>query len=114
MAHENLDGPEICACLEHMAGKAVSKSMGGDMLGDAGPLGRFLQSFPDDLRRYRLVGAPAVSGAGEQIGLRSQPAPVGTQGFQQLLAQGNLAVNATLPTLDANDHTLTIDVADLQ
>jgi hypothetical protein len=39
---------------------------------------------------------------------------MGTQGFQQLLAQGKFAVNATLSPLNTNDHALAIDVADLQ
>ena len=84
--------------------------LGGNMLGDAIPLGRLLYRFPDDLRSDRLIGALAIFRAREQVGLRSQPAPVCAQGLQQFLVQGDLAVNAALSTLLSNDQALTSGV----
>ena len=87
--------------------------MRGDVFRDASTFGGFLNGFPDDLRRNRFIGSPTVFSSRKQVGLRSHPAPVCTQGFQQLLVQGNLAVDAAFAPLDPEDHPLAINVADL-
>ncbi len=42
MPHQNLDRPQVCACLQQMRGEAVAQSVRRDMLFDASFLRCFL------------------------------------------------------------------------
>src|SRR5215217_7021730 len=70
--------------------------------------------LPDHFRGDRGIGTPAVARPRKEIGLRSHPPVVLTERGEERGAQGNLAIAATLPLLDAEHHPLTIDVADFE
>ena len=53
MAHENLDGPEICACLEHMAGKAVSLGVFTSVSDLARKLRRYINAYSANAKPIR-------------------------------------------------------------
>src|SRR5215471_13676531 len=90
----------------------MAKRMRGDVFLDSSTFGGFLHGFPDDLWRNRFIRSPAVFSARKQVSLRSHPASVSTQGFQQLLAQGNLAIDAAFAAFDVQDHPLAVNVTD--
>ena len=48
------------------------------------------------------------------MGLWFHPAPILSQRFQQLWAEGHIAILAALTLLDMNHHPLAVDVADLE
>ena len=73
-----------------------------------------LDGLPNDLGRDRLVGAPAVLRAGEEIRLRAHPAVVLAEGREERRAERHLPIDSALPAFDADDHPLTIDMAHLQ
>jgi hypothetical protein len=76
VAHQHLNGSQVRSLFEHVRRKAVPESMWCDVFLDSGfPCGR-LHGFPNHLGRDRLVSAPAIAGAREQIGSGTHPTPV--------------------------------------
>jgi len=64
-----------------------SASMRMNFLADAGALGRFFASQPDDFGGNRMIGGvPAVAGKQPNGGFAPEAAPVVAQGFQQIRA----------------------------
>src|ERR1017187_9234393 len=59
-------------------------------------------------------GVPAVAGEEPLLRLAPESAPVGTQFFEQLRAEHDIAVLAALALPDMNHHPLAVDVADLE
>ena len=61
-----------------------------------------------------LVSAPTIDRAREEVRLRSHPAVVLTQSRSSVGTERHVAIAATLPSLDMNQHAPAIDVPDLQ
>ena len=99
-----------------MRGKAVAQSVGMDVLVfKAGAFGGLLASVPENLGGDRMTRRmPSVAGEQPVSGLALQPAPVDAQGIEQLGAEHDIAVLASLASPDMNDHPLAVDIADLQ
>src|ERR1019366_8563051 len=114
MAKQYLNGAKVGAGFQHMSCEAVSKQMRRNTLVDAGALARLVHGLPHDLRSDGHICPPVVHRAGEQIGLRLHPAPVLTQSLQQLGAQENIAIAASLALVDMNDHAFAVDIGDLE
>src|ERR1700687_1432752 len=78
-------------------------------------LGSFLTRIPNRFRIDRLIPA-VVAVAWKQPGNRSstQTVTMGTEFFEQFRAEHDIAIFATLATLDTNHHALAIDVSDFQ
>ena len=70
VTHQDLNGSQVRSLFKHVRGKAVPERMRCDVFLDSGCPCGVLHGFPDHLGRDRLVGTPAVAGAGEQISLR--------------------------------------------
>jgi hypothetical protein len=116
MPEQHLDGAQVSAGFEPMSGKAVAQSMGMDVLVlKTGAFGGLLTGAPEDLGGDRMTRRmPSVAGKQPFGGLALQPAPVDAQGIQQLRAEHDVTVFASLASPDMNDHPLAFDVADLQ
>ena len=78
-------------------------------------LGSFLTRIPNRFRIDRLIPAVMVV-AWKQPGNRSstQAVTMCTEFFEQLHTEHDIAIFATLATLDTNHHALAIDVSDFQ
>src|SRR5215468_3988804 len=98
-----------------MSGKAVTKRVGMDGVVEArafsGSLAGVARRFLVD---WIIRSMPTVAGKEPVAGFSWQPAPVLAQFFEQLRAEQDVAVFATLPSANMNDHALAVDVADLQ
>src|ERR1019366_4713797 len=114
MAEQYLDGAQVGAGFQHMCREAVSKQMWRNALVDAGALASLVHGLPHDLRSNGHICPPVVHRAWEQVGLGLHPAPILTQGVQQLGTQENIAVAAALALVDPNDHAFAVDMGDLE
>src|SRR3984957_2468177 len=116
MPQQHLDGAQVGPGFEQMRGKAMTEGVGMDVLVlKASAFGRFLTSGPEHLGGDRMTPRmPSVAGKQPVCGLASESAPVHAQRIQQSLTQHHVAVLASLASPDVNDHTLTVDVADLK
>src|ERR1700693_5583098 len=80
-----------------------------------GAFGGLLAGVPENLGGDRMTRRmPSVAGEQPIGGLAPQPAPVDAQGIEQLGAEHDITVLASLASPDMNDHALAVDIADLQ
>src|SRR6266852_7590322 len=116
MTEQHLDGAQVGAGFEQMCGKAVAQSVGMDVLVfKAGAFGGLLTGVPENLGGDRMTRRmPSIAGEQPVGGLAFQPAPVDTQGIEQLGAEHDIAILAPLAAPNMNDHPLAVDIADLQ
>ena len=74
-----------------------------------------LRGAPQNLGGNRMTRRmPSVAGKQPVGGLAPKPAPVDAQRIEQLRAEHDIAVLASLASADMNDHPLAVDIADLQ
>ena len=86
-----------------------------DLFLDACSLGGFLADVPDGLGIDRLITAVvAVARKQPSAGLAPQAVPMSTQFIEQLGAEHDIAIGASLAALDVNHHPVAVDVADFQ
>src|SRR5437667_10533921 len=99
-----------------MSGKAVAQGMGMNALAlKAGAFGGLLTGAPENLGGDRMTRRmPSVAGKQPVGGLAPKPAPVAAQRIEQLRAEHDIAVLASLASPDMNDHPLAVDIADSQ
>src|SRR6266478_1572923 len=99
-----------------MSGKAVAQGMGMDVLVfKAGALRGLLTGAPENLGRDRMTRRmPPTAGKQPVGGLAPKPAPVDAKGIEQLRAEHEIAILASLASPNMNDHPLAVDVADLE
>jgi hypothetical protein len=116
MSQQHLDGSQVGAGFKQMRGKAVAQSVGMDALVlKTGAFGRLLTGVPENLGGDRMTRRmPSVAGEQPIGGLAFQPAPVHAQSIEQLGAEHDITVLASLASSDMNDHALAVDIADLQ
>ena len=116
MAQQYLDGAQVGAGFEQMCGKAVAQRVRMDVLVlKTGAFGGLLTGMPDDLGGDRMTRrVPSVAGKQPVGGLAPQSAPVDAQFLEQLRAEHDIAVLASLAAPDMDDHPLAVDIADLQ
>ena len=116
MPQQHLDGSQVGTGFEQMSGKAVAQGMGmGVLVFKAGALRGLLTGVPENLGGDRITcRMPSVAGKKPVGGFALQPAPVDAQGIEQLGAEHDIAVLASLASPDMNDHPLAVDIADLQ
>ena len=82
---------------------------------EAGAFSSDLAGRPEDLGGdWITCRMPAVAGKEPLLRLAPETAPVSAQCFEQLRAEHDVAVLATLALPDMNHHPLAVDVADLQ
>src|SRR5712671_3897715 len=98
MTEQHLDGAQVGAGFEQMRGKAVAQSVGMDVLVfKAGAFGGLLTGVPENLGGDRMTRRmPSIAGEQPVGGLALQPAPVGAQRPEQLRAEHDIAVLASL------------------
>src|SRR5450759_3308983 len=81
----------------------------------AGAFGGLLTGSPEDLGGDRITcGMPSVAGNQPVGRLAPEPAPIDAQRIEQLRAEHDIAVLASLAAPDMDDHPLAVDIADLQ
>src|SRR3989454_2226543 len=116
MPQQHLDGAQIGPSFEQMSGKAVTQRMGMDVLVfKAGALRGLLTGTPENLGGDRMTcRMPSVAGKQPVGGLAPKSAPVDAQGVEQLRAEHDISVLASLASPDMNDHPLAVDIADLE
>ena len=77
--------------------------------------GRFSAGRPDDLGGDRMIGGvPAVAGKQPHGGFPPETAPVLAQGFEQILAEHDVAIFPALAALHVDHVARTVDIGDLQ
>ena len=114
VAEQELNRPQVGTRFQQMGRVRVPQRVRGDAFVDPRlPRGQ-AHGLPDHLRRDRRIGPPAVARPREEVGLRSHPAVVLTQGREECGTEGDLAIAAALALLDAEHHALAIDVADFE
>src|SRR6201984_239688 len=98
-----------------MSSKAMTQRVRVDSMAEAGALGGSVTRMPNRFRVDRAIGSmPAVAGKEPVAGFSPQPTPVLAQFFEQLGAEHDIAVFATLSSADMDHHALAVDIADLQ
>src|SRR5262249_3256617 len=71
--------------------------------------------MPKNFGRDRTTsGMPAVAGEQPVGRLVPEPAPVDAEGIEQLGAEHDVAILASLASPDMDEHPLAVDIADLQ
>jgi hypothetical protein len=94
----------------------VTQGMGMDVLVlKTGAFSGLLTGGPENLGGDRITcRMPSVAGKQPVSGLAPQPGPVDAKSIEQLRAEHDIAVLASLASPHRNDHPLAIDIADLQ
>jgi hypothetical protein len=113
MSQQTLNGTEIGTGFQQVSCATVSQGMRRKMFGEAGGSGSMLTRQPHHIGGDGHVGPPTIYRTGEQKGLRLHPAPVDAQRLQQLGAQRNIPVAATLALVNTNHHGLAVDIGPL-
>src|SRR5579864_3284951 len=86
-----------------------------DVMAQTGTRGRFPAGQPNDFGSDGVVGGvPAIAGEQPHLRFSSQTAPMLPECLQQLGAEHEVAVLATLSALYVNHHSLAVNVANLQ
>ena len=116
MAEQRLDHADIDALLEQVRGEAVPQRVRRHALGDPRGLGGGADNAAELAGRQRLdrVAAWKQPASRQQQAAPPPLAPPGAQQFEQLRRQHRVAVLASLAALDAQQHALGIDIADLE
>src|SRR5713101_1717687 len=116
MPQQHLNGTQIGTGFEQMSGKAVTQRMGMDALVlKTGSFSGLLTGGPEHLGGDRITcRMPSVAGKQPVRGLVPEPAPIDAQRIEQLRAEHDIAVLASLASPNMNDHPLAVDIADLQ
>src|SRR5215467_279724 len=114
MPKQNLDGPQVGTRFQQMSGPTVSQSVWCDAFVDAGPTCGLTACDPDCLIGNRLFLLYATHARRKQVDLGLTPAPILPQGFQQGWAERQIAIFSALAGDDTDDHSLAINVADLE
>jgi hypothetical protein len=98
-----------------MRGEAVPQGVGMDWFLDACALGGFRTRIPN---RFRIDGLLTVMVlvAWKQpgAGFLPQPVPMRAQFHEQLGAEQDIAISASLAAMNVHHHALAVDVADFQ
>src|SRR5258708_143709 len=109
-SEQHLDHSDIDVLLELVGGEGVPEGVARYALVDLGHLGRGMAGAIELACRHRLhTVAPW-----KQPALRSGRPPPGAQQFEQMWRQHHVPVFAALALLDANDHALAVNVANLE
>src|ERR1700676_1481118 len=98
-----------------MRGEAVTQCVGMDAFLDARPQSGFLTRIPNRFRIDGLITVmAAVAWKQPGAGFSPQTVPMCTQFHEQLCAEHDIAISASLAALNVNHHALAVDVADFQ
>jgi hypothetical protein len=110
MTKQDLDGAHVGTSFQQMDGKGVPKGMRCDRLGNMATLmrllARLLYGEPGD------VAADSITWEEPPFGLVHSPP--GAQDFEELWGEHDIAISGTFTLLDTDEHSLTIDIGDLQ
>src|SRR5207248_9563380 len=98
MPQQHLDGAQVGAGFEQMSGEAVAQSVRMDVFVlKAGAFGGPLTGNPENLGGDRMTCCvPSVTGKQPVGGLAPQSTPVDAQGIEQLRAEHDISVLASL------------------
>ncbi len=110
MTEQNLNDPQISTGIEQVGGKGVTQDVRTDVFLARDLLAQSLKDLPNSglvHRNFRLLARK------QPIGWLS-PAPVDPEQLEKLGREHDLARKSALAFSDVNDHTLAIDVADLE
>src|ERR1700730_14285394 len=116
VSEQHLDDADIGLLLQEMGGKAVPQRVNTDTLGNAGALGGHANE-PVELAPTHVLSPVA----GEQPGLAgmhpsllARGAPPFTQYIEQVGREKDVAILVALALLDADHHSVAVDVGELQ
>src|SRR6516162_1804892 len=116
VSEQHLDDPDIGLLFQKMGGKAVPQRVNTDTLGDAGALGCHanepVELAPTDVLSPVAGEQPGL--AGMHPSLLARGAPPFTQYLEQVGRENDVAILLALALLDADHHSVTIDVGELQ
>ncbi len=110
MTKQDLDGAHVGTGFQQMDGKCVPKGMRCDRFGDIAPLMRPLAS---------LLYGESADVAADSITREEPPfglvhSPPGAQDFEEFWGEHDIAIFLSLPLLNSDEHSLTVDISDLQ
>src|SRR5215217_4399072 len=109
-SEQHLDDADVDVLLEQVSGEAVPQGVQRDALVDLRHFGRGVTGAIELARGHRLRRiAPR-----EQPTLRPRRLPPVPQQIEQAWRQHDITVLAAFALLDADDHALAVDVADLE
>src|SRR5215467_8146577 len=106
MAEKQLNGSQIGTGFQVVRGKTVPQRVRTDFFLDTGTNGGSFADVPNRLVGDGLFLAAMAGATGKQKILRFSPAPVLTQGLQQRVTQGDLAVTGAFAFANVQDHAL--------
>src|SRR6516225_861477 len=116
VSEQHLDDADIGLLLEEVGGKAVPQRVNADPLANVGAR-RCHANEPIELAPTHVLSTVA----GEQPGLAgmhpsllARGAPPFTQYIEQVGRENDVAILLALALLDADDHSVAVDVAELQ
>src|SRR3569833_2086084 len=114
MTEQDLDGAQICSCLEQVRGPALAQSVRRYVLLDPRIARSFFTGVPDCPVRHGSVRAAVAFTAGEEVDARLLPAPILAQRLEQSRAEWDVATAAALAAFNADQHASAVDIAHLQ
>jgi hypothetical protein len=101
--------------LKQMRGEAVSQGMRMQRFLNIGTLGGLAAGVPDDLRVNGIVGGmPLTSGKKPGLRFTTQTAIMFPQRGQQVGAEHDIAIFASLASLNMDHHALAVDIGNLE
>src|SRR5215472_7266552 len=116
MAEQHLDCSQVGSGFEQMRGKAVTQSMRVNLFVlKPGTFGSTLAGSPKNLGGDgRTAGMPAIARKEPFRRFAPQSPPILAECLEQLRAEHDITVLASLASPDMNDHALAVDVTNLQ
>jgi hypothetical protein len=110
VAQQQLDGAHVGALLQQVRGKCMPQTMRSDGFGNAATIVSSLAS-PHNCSRADMLARLIP---GKQPSLGSCHAPPLAKNFQQFDREHDVTIFLAFALLDADDHSLTIDVGGLE
>ena len=110
MAEQNLDGRQIGAIFQQVSREAMPQHVRDNAFLYTRVACGFGTGIPDRVAGHGLPYSAMPGATGKQVGLRLLPAPVLAERLQQLGAQWQVAILATLAFTDVDDHPFAIDI----
>ena len=114
VAQHHLNTSQVGAGLEKVGRETMPKRVWRNMLLNACTERCFPNCLPDNFRSNRLVRAPMVNRAGEQVVLRLHPPVILAKTFKELFCLAELRDQCRLSLLHTKHHPFAVDILHLK
>ena len=115
MSSQHVNSAYVGFGFQQMSGETVAQGVGMNLFVlQSGTLRGLSARMPKNFGRDRMTGGMRAPAGKQPVdGFAPEPAPVDAEGSEQLGAEHDIAILASLASPDMDKHPLTVDVAHL-